>query len=318
MNKLGRRAWRAVAGLASIALLVLAWAWWSGNRSAELPSLAERQQAFQRAVGWAKAHEAELLEERGAALWWLMQAAAERSGDAYLTQLVRRSVELSYPVDDEAFPSKRMIYPGTAVMKGAIRYDDMEDYQRFFIHAVTCQPLPLDDGGSTAQFTRGNACQPMWRKVFRGDTVCTTHQLMGIRLLRRAACAINPELGAVESSLLEDLRTQLQWDVGVKDAYIQRVLMLTWSGRSDLIKPVWQRRVLAAQQADGGWMGRWQFPDLPPAIQPWPVRQQLARWLPSVVSPDVVFTDFHASAQGLLLAALLLPPAAPAQLDVAQ
>jgi hypothetical protein len=97
-------------------------------------------------------------------------------------------------------------------------------------------------------------------------------------------------------------------DVVVKDAYFQRVLLLLWRGGPDQVKPVWLQRVVLAQQADGGWVGGRQFPEWPSWAQPWVIRSKLALWWPSHFNA-VSSADFHASAQGLLIAALAITPA---------
>lgn len=292
----------------SVALVAAGWALWCGQRSAAPVPLAERQLAFERAVGWVKANEATLIADPNSALWWMVQTAAERTGHTYLKELVARAAQAAYGIGP-ASPWQRVIYPQAPLSDAYLDTNVLEPYQALFIHAVTCRPIIMADGRNSTELLSANTCRPQVPKVFWQDTVCSTHQFMGLQLYRRAACAPQPGMPKVEAELLADIRQQLHWSVPVNDAYIQRVLVMAWFGPADQFEPVWLRRVLDAQQPDGGWMGRWQFPELPLAIQPWPVRQHLARWMPGLINPNVLHTDFHASAQGLLLSALALSAA---------
>ncbi|MDE2594032.1 MAG: hypothetical protein KGL57_07310 [Burkholderiales bacterium] len=294
-----------LASLASVLAAGAAIQW--GNRTDDQPSVAMRQQSFDRAIGWLKANEALVLANGNAALWWMLQTAAERSGDAYLHDLVLQSTNLAYGPPDQALPWRRMIFPTVPTHHPGVSTDELSDYQRVFYHAVTCQPVRLDDGDTT-RFIRQNMCRPQFSHVWMQDPVCTTHQLMGVRLIERAGCAVgSADLPALKADLLSDIQQQMRWDVVVKDAYIQRVLMLYWAGGADMVKPIWLRRVFMAQQVDGGWTGRQQVPELPAWGQPNVVLTQVAAAVPGMAHRQFEMSDFHATAQGLLLAALSLP-----------
>jgi len=238
----------------------------------------------------------------------MVQTAAERTGDPYLTELVRTMDNVTYGQGrGKQVPWRRMVHPESDIALNLVDTQNLLPYQRFFYHAVTCQPLDLDRG-DTSRFVSGHMCRPQWLKVVGRDPACTTHQLIGLMLMRRSACPVPPDLANLESELSADIAWQLRADVVVKDAYLQRVLALLWSGRASQVAPVWLRRVLASQQADGGWSGRQQFPELPGWTQPGAFGFALARWWPSWFQPPRHATDFHATAQGLLIAALSLPP----------
>jgi hypothetical protein len=59
-------------------------------------TLAEKQRSYQQAITWIRNHESELLMAPNAALWWMLRYAAQRTGDVYLTDLVRRVGETIY------------------------------------------------------------------------------------------------------------------------------------------------------------------------------------------------------------------------------
>jgi len=99
----------------------------------------------------------------------------------------------------------------------------------------------------------------------------------------------------------DGILSELRWDYRVEDAYLQKVWTLIESGRRNEVKPVWVRRILEAQEADGGWTGA----DI---ITPLPGGRALF-WEGGMrprmgLRPE---STFHATAQGLYLMALLLP-----------
>lgn len=295
---------------ALVLLLSAAWALaiWQANRDAEPVPLAERQAHWQRAVGWFKANEPGILSDGNSALWWMVQTAAERSQDAYLLALVQESARRVYPADRPALPWKRMVDAKAEVT--SVEFSDiepMDDYQRFFLHALGCKALPLDSGGDTSRFLKENMCRPLLGKVWPGDPVCSTHHAMGLALFKRTGCPVPPEAAQTSKQVQSDIAFQTTFDILMRDAYMQHVLMLMWQGGPDAIKPIWLRRVLNEQQPDGGWLGRKHYPFLPDALQTWGMHRLLKQWWPSRFPPTIDPLDFHASAQGLLLTALSLP-----------
>jgi hypothetical protein len=298
--------------------LTVAWvvAFWQANRAADMVPLAEREAHFQRAVAWLKSNEPAVLADGNAALWWMVQTAAERTQDAYLLALVKESVRRSYPEDRPAPIWKRMIYPDAQVVPLASQdIDQLDDYRRFFLHALGCQSLPMSQG-DTSRFLQENVCRPILFKVWPRDPVCSTHHAMGLLLIKRVGCPQPAESTQVANAVLDDIAFQARYDFLMRDAYMQHVLMLMWQRGADAVKPIWLRRVLTEQQADGGWQGHKRYPFLPEGLQPYGVRRFLEMWWPSRFTPDAESLDFHATAQGLLLLALSLPPQTKPQIGV--
>lgn len=288
----------AVASIAGAAL-------WLGNRETAPATTAEREQAYQRAVAWVRNHEAEILTEHNTALWWFIQATAERTGDAYLMALMGRHEALAAKEGITRLPWWRMMHPQADVTLNVVPLEPLEPYQRFLYHGVTCQPVALDRGDTRAFLDKG-ACRPAATQVLLKDPACTTHQLMGVMLMNRVGCSPAGELSALQTDLIKDIEQQMHWDVVVKDAYFQRLMMLMWMGKPEQLKAIWLKRVLMAQQADGGWVGGRQFPELPSWAQPWLIRSKLAAWWPSRFHAGGG-SDFHATAQGLFITALATP-----------
>jgi hypothetical protein len=280
-------------------------AWWLGNRDAAPVSRADQQQSYQRAVGWIKANEAWVRAEPNAALLWMLQEAGEKMGDRYLLDLVREVTASNYGGTSAGVPWQRMIYPKAEAILNLVQTEPLLPYQRFFYHAVSCQPLELKQG-DTNRFLQENMCRPQVWRVLAMEPACTTHQLIGVRLFRRTACPVAWDTSALEAELLSDIESQLRFDVVVKDAYLQRVLMMVWTGHAERVQAIWMRRVLAVQGADGGWQGKRQFPELTAQLAKWGIQSRLAAWWPGWLRDPTGASDFHATAQGLLIAAISL------------
>jgi len=310
----GRVLSRAV--MAFIALAVLAWAglWWQANRDMPPPTLAERQQSYQRAVDWFRAHEAEVLADGNAALWLMIKTAAQHTQDPYLAQLLQRSMDAMYTGRNEALPWRRLIEPKAAFTHDLGLLGPLSAYQRFFYHAATCARVEIPGyAHGSDDFLERNVCRPMATRVWLEDRVCSTHQMMGLHMIRQTGCPLPGDPKPIEDELLGDIRTQLWLDPMFQDAYIQRVLVLQWLGGAEAVRPSWLWRVMNAQQANGGWVGSRHVPGLPDWLQPWGLRQLLADPVSVLSGKPIMVTqpDFHPTAQGLLLLALSLPPRAP-------
>lgn len=307
---MGKWFWRlGLACMTGALLLAFMWATlaWRGSRAVAAPSMAERQLAYQRALNWFKNHEAEVLDDGNAALWWMLRVAAQHQNDPYLQQLIQRSQEKIYVGRNVAMPWRRMVEPQANVVHDPALLAGLSPYQKFFYHAVTCAPVELDDEAqTTAHFLEHNACRPMALKVFSRDSVCSTHQLMGVELVRQMGCRMPVQTTPLREELLSDIQLQMQVDPMFKDAYIQRVLMLYWQAGPQAVKPIWLKQVFEQQRPDGGWAGDRIFLGAPSWFQPWVFRKIWYRFWPSNFPPAEPQSDFHATTQGLLLAALSL------------
>lgn len=143
-----------------------------------------------------------------------------------------------------------MLEPAAPINAFSRAIDSLSDYQRFFHHALTCLPLDLKVG-STEEFLQRDMCKPMLTKVGWLDPVCTTHQLIGLMLIRQTGCVGVPRLDPLQDELLDNVEIQLTWDPVVRDPHIQRLLLLSLNGRVGAIKPIWLHRILDAQEDDG-------------------------------------------------------------------
>ncbi|MFT3856978.1 MAG: hypothetical protein QM742_05575 [Aquabacterium sp.] len=310
MKKWGRRLGTWLIGLMLCGALTAAGALWLGNRPAEPVSQEEIEQRYQKAVSWLKDHEMNAIYDANVALWMMVNTAAERTGDPYLHDVVQRARTVMFAPPNTRIMLRRILDPGAQVDPMPLaKLRELPDYQQFFVHALTCEPVQNTEVDTT-RFLHGKVCPPMAPNILLGDPACVTHHVMGLQFYLRSQCAGRQDAARLKETLLDDIETQLKADVVMKDAYMQRVLVLVWQGRQDKVKPIWIRRVLDAQEADGGWLGHRRLPELPEAIQPWHWREVLARVWPERFDPQWKPEDFHATAQGLLLLALLKAPPA--------
>lgn len=281
----------------------------AANADAEPVPPALAREAFNRSVVWLTSHEQQVLGDGNAALWWMVRTAAERTGDPALQALVKRSVALVYTGDNTRSPWRRLVEPQASIEPRDSLLEGLLPYQRFYYYAATCRPVEADRSGMGSQdFLETNVCQPMWRKVLVGDNVCTTHQLLGIRMARGSGCGLAPQVANLEANLLEDIERQLQLDPVFRDAYIQRVLTMYWVAGPQHVKPIWVRRVLEAQRADGGWSGDRFLLGLPDWLQPATFRRWMSVIMPSRFTAAQPESEFHPTAQGMLLMALAMNP----------
>jgi hypothetical protein len=262
-----------------------------------MPSQAELRQHFERAAGWMFANESRISTENNPMLWVFITEAGKLTRNArilamagaYREHYVKGTINQFFfdPSGSEKIAGQRLTF-----------LDSWADYQRLFVYGSTCNSSVREDPAVLALLSP-SGCDPdlMWLR----SPWCRTHQLMGLRFVQRNHCEPDDQtartINAVQNSILAELR----WDFRVEDAYLQKVMTLLESGRRKDIKPIWIKRILEAQRADGGWDGADIVIHLPGnrglaweggRLYPWP------HTLPQ--------THLHATAQGLYILALLL------------
>ncbi len=265
---------------------------------------AEAQASLNAAIGWMKTHEAEVLGDGNQALWRMVRRAAEITHNPDLARLYATYYERYYQ-RGRTDVWQRWLHAESTAPLTLRSLDNLEAYQRFFIYAITCDATLGQDDDITQQLAP-HYCAPALPRAMRGDATCSTHQLMALWMMRERQCGPAERLAPAIATTQDDIETQLRWDPRLRDAYIQRVLMLIDTGQAQRVRPVWLRRVIQAQQADGGW----------PGIRS--VKLLLGDFAASMGLPGTALSaeeaapDFHATAQGLLLMALVVAhPATP-------
>lgn len=289
---------------ALLLVLVLPLATWFGvaqyfDREQPAVTRAEAQASLHAAIGWMKAHESDVLSDGNQALWRMVHQAAELTHDPDLTRLYADYYQRWYQQGrTDVWEHWLRADSRAPVTRDALI--DLEPYQRFFIYASTCQSALLQDDDIARQLSPA-FCAPALPRTLRGqhDATCSTHQLMALLMMQERHCgnarATQTTIAAVQS----DIETALRYDPRMRDAYLQRVLMLYQTGAGHAVRPVWLRRVLDTQLPDGGWPGQRSikllFGDLAKSFG-----------LPRTpLSREEGGAEFHATAQGLLLMALV-------------
>jgi len=281
----------ALAVVVCATVLMAAAAVWSNNRAVEPPGRAELAASFERGVAWMEHQGGGLLNQRNVVLWWMVREAAKESGDARLARLLDcfegrydhlRGNMWRHFLDEQA----------TEPLDWA-RLARLPDYDRYFFYALTCDAR-LGAEEDIVRQHEADFCEHGARLL---RPACVTHQLMGMRFRQRRGCSDQAAVGAVVAHLHDRIVGQLTWDPRVLDVYLQRVLMLVESGAAARVKPVWLRRVVAAQRPDGGWSAYQPILHLGGS--------RVLCFTPRGVGLARIRSNFHATAQGVWLMSLL-------------
>lgn len=249
------------------------------------PSAAELRRHWQSALRWMQANEARNVADGNPILWRMVRDAAALSGDTMLSSQVQRFQGRYFsrePVDAWVLLVEPSAKPAGNRPAGL---DRLPAYMKLMAYGMSC-----DAGIGDSEIVRKQLV-PGWCSAYAARRVlaqpkCVTHQLVGIMLMQQRACGDPALVAAMTRELQDRIVGEMSLDVVMRDEYLQRVLMLYWTGAPERVKPVWLNRVLRAQRPDGGW-------------------DYDARWSRA----DADEGNFHASAQGLLILAIALKQA---------
>jgi hypothetical protein len=280
---------------------MLAWLWrreYDNSRDVPFPSDAELHASLSRASVWVLQHREQALSEDNPMLWLFIREGAKISGNQPLLELAQ-TYQSRY-ADDSLW---HYIFDSSDLERVAGQYINFSsvipDYNRLFIYGATCNTSAREDPAVTA-LLNPSAC---------GSTLaglkapwCRTHQLMGLRFVQRNHCEPDETTVRTVASLQGAILDELKWDFRVEDAYIQKVMMLVESGRRRDVKAIWLRKILEAQQPDGGWDGKDLITGLPGDRElTWS-----AHLYPTITPRRP--SNLHATAQALYLLALWRAP----------
>jgi hypothetical protein len=251
--RLPTRAGRRPIGKVFLALLLLlACAYGSvvlvTNHSRPMPSLAVITEARLSAAGWILAHRDAVLNDDNPILWSMVARSAALTNDPALLALVDEYLRRSL-VPRTSDPFRKLFgltYPGKMLGLGGL--ERVQDYQVFFLYALTCDPQIIALARVAAQLDP-QFCPD--RQPLR--PACTTHQLMGLRLAEDYGCLPAGSMAETRAVLLNRIERQLFWDVRLVDTYIQRALMLTDERGPAAAGAPALHNILEMQMPDGGW-----------------------------------------------------------------
>ena len=273
---------------------VYGYLFYENNRSVASVSHERIAQSYESSVTWLLNHRDDIQRDANPMLWWMLGESARISGDPRVRQLYD---EFRQNYDRYASDSIWQTFFHAEKFRGASfpaqAYNSFVEYQQYFLYGLTCSVQLAQEPLIIAQ----NDPQFCWHGSRIIRPACVTHQLMGYRMAQRNQCVIE-HLDAHIAVLQNTIEKQLRYDPRVVDVYVQRVLMLVDSGAVERVKPRWLQRVLDAQQSDGGWS------DMQPLT---PVGGgRYFGFGANGVTAAVPISNFHATAQGVLLTSLLL------------
>jgi len=285
-----RKLLRGIGFITALLVLLYGYLVWKNNASVTAPEPAELEATLENAIQWMEQNRDSVLTVGNPMLWYMIQQAADVSGDRRLQRLFT-DYEQRYLKERHDNLWRPLFYPGTWV---PVHFKDIASYSYYnwhLMYAIICD----SELGKVPEIAAQNDPAFCDRHPLR--PACATHQLMGRRLMQRNKCGDADQLADTVKQLQQRIRRQLLLDIRVVDVYMQRVLMLADSGASNLIKPFWIRNLINAQQANGSWS---EFAPLVPLGG--------GRYLGygqkffAVKRPG---SSFHMTAQGVLLFALL-------------
>jgi hypothetical protein len=210
--------------------------------------------SLEESISWLKTHESDVLNDNNVMLWRMVRDAADIGGDPYLNALYNSAYERYRDSAWSANAWGPVLAPGTP-MASDIRIGNVSrlpDYNKFFMYAATCSQRLASEAAVQQQMSP-TLCSvfPTMSNLF--SPPCATHQLMGFMLMREHRCISTVDVDLRISLLQQRITRELNVDFRVTDVYLQRVLMLYWTGAANLVQPVWLNKILKQQQTDGGW-----------------------------------------------------------------
>ncbi|TCV79112.1 hypothetical protein [Sulfurirhabdus autotrophica] len=264
---------------------------WHNNKKVDFPQRIELEQSLKNAIAWLDVHRSQILNEENPMLWWMIKESAELTHNVTLVGLYDQYRTRYLDVNSNN-AWQYLFYTNSTVPLDLTQLENLPNYNLFFLYGLSCDEnlagTPIIKEQLKTEFCNDHLLSP----------ACVTHQIMGFRFMQRSACGSSEYVNNSIFALQNKLVTQLTWDVRVVDVYFQRVLMLEDSGASNRIKPIWISRILSAQNSDGGWSGFQPIISLGSKLS--------VGFSGRGVSVNRNLSDFHASAQGVLLMSLLL------------
>lgn len=237
--------------LLAVGLLIVVGVIGYNNRTVDPPSREELSASLEKSIVWLENNRQAVLGVYNPILWYRVKAAAGITQDSRLSELYSLYEQQFFA---SSYRERRLWMP--LFVPGAradLRNDDvtgMVEYLSHWMYALHCSEelgiMPNIAAQNDAAF-----CGKSYLYLF--NTTCTAHQMTGMLFLKKNGCADAAQVDATIAALQERLVNLLTFDTRVVDIYMQRALKLAESGGADLIKPVWLRRILDAQQPDGGW-----------------------------------------------------------------
>ncbi|MFX0540927.1 hypothetical protein ACEWPM_004230 [Roseovarius sp. S4756] len=84
----------------------------------------------------------------------------------------------------------------------------------------------------------------------------STHVVVGGLLMKRAGVELEGQIDSLIEAEIASIAARNSEVSYAGDLFAERIFILEWFGRHDLVSPAWMIRLTRAQQKDGGWLGR--------------------------------------------------------------
>ncbi len=275
-----------------IGIAYFSYQYYANNKAADWPDRQSLQNSFDESIQWLSNRYPDIKNTHNPALWWMLKEATDINDNKKLADIFQqyKTEYLDANPTNIWTPYFRKFY--RPLVPEISTFNRYSPYQTFFIYALSCNKAlaqePIIQDQLHANFCSMHYLSPR----------CVTHQLMAVHLMQERYCGDNQQLETLANALQSIIVDELTYDFRVTDAYLQRVLMLAQSENFAAIKPVWIQRILAAQNDDGGWDDAYPVLSLSDT--------KVIGWsstLPGLISTK---SNFHATAQGIWLMALLL------------
>lgn len=286
---------KIVYSLLLIVLLSLGsffWQVWQNNRNIDPVSASIIQQHFERSVSWLENSYSSVENTPNPILWWMINQAAVSSNNATLKDIYSKYKKDHLdknPPDLWTSMFDKFYHPRVPDIS---LLSQLQDYQIFLLYGISC------DRELASETTIQRQLSPAFCSSHFIHPRCVTHQLMGLRFMQRYQCGFEKTVNATITALQQLVVSELKWDFRVGDSYIQRVLMLLETGAYNMVKPIWIKNILDAQNENGSW------DDLYPVLSLGNGSVlALTSTLPKIQKPKA---DFHTSVQAIWLLSLLL------------
>lgn len=262
------------------------------NFGAREVSAKDIDASYVKGVRWLVENKQSIMQQHNPPLWWMLARAIDLTGDPQLTAIVAEYRRKNYQRYARS-PWRYLIYDAHSTIDGfQILTSDLVDYNKHFIYGYSCN-ADMQNSDVIMRQNKADFCM----KNYPISPACMTHQMMALRFMQRENCG-DPAMVSETVEVLSDyIRYQLIVDFRVVDVYLQRVLMLVDSGNLEKINHRWIYRVANAQLADGGWSG---FQPLIPLGS-----DKAIGFSQRIASIGTAKSSFHATAQGVLLMAML-------------
>lgn len=233
--------------LGVLAMLSVGLGVWQNNRSSPPPDRSELKRSLDKGIGWLAHNRNTILDDSNPILWWMVQESAALTQSPILKDLYAQYHKRYFAGKRKAW--MHLFDPASDVPMRLSELEQLPYYNLFILYGVSCSP-ELARTEVVRRQMESSFCDS---KPF--SPACVTHQMMGFYFMHHRGCGDAKEIESSLAVLRSRVLTQLTWDFRLVDVYIQRVLMLVDTGAIDQVKPVWIRRVVDAQDNEGGWSG---------------------------------------------------------------